>query len=145
MKYFCWGKIFNHFFVAMKISLKSFVSVLPKLLTVILDWHSWLNKAFKALHRLGIQLSTTICDRQLKNVVCGASCRQLNPKLLVVDGLIFGVFLVCENFCFSCRLLLDLRAIVSMRSKLLVPNLPAYRLLNQYLSASVGNPFIRLL
>ena len=31
-----------------------------------------------------------------------------------------------------------------MRSKLLVPNLPAYRLLNQYLSTSVWNPFIGL-
>ena len=32
-----------------------------------------------------------------------------------------------------------------MRRKLLVPSLPAYRLLNQYLSASVWNPFIGLI
>ena len=32
----------------------------------------------------------------------------------------------------------------SMRSKLLVPNLPVYRLLNQYLSACVyGAPFVK--
>ena len=34
---------------------------------------------------------------------------------------------------------------VSMRGKFLVSNLPAYRLLNQYLSASVWNPFIGLI
>ena len=30
--------------------------------------------------------STTKSYRQVENVVCGASCRQLNPKLLVVDN-----------------------------------------------------------